>query len=416
MEAIAILGVALAYAGASIAALVALLIALYAAFDHFPIPRARDVINVADACYEAAPDDGHHASGVPSGDGAVPTLRVLSWNTWCIPVYGTGNPTDGGPGPGLWARLTRPFGRAGFLTRVLAPPLLDKKPHGRAVAAFLKRRIRAMARAPDVLLLQEVWGAPTANAWQEACLSRKAVLDALREDYPYYTGSVGCGTNPYRPVLDIPPLDSGLLVMSKHPIRAADVHFERFACVRGNECFVGKGVLAVRVAPPGMRPALLATTHLQANEPGAGAEDDKKVAAVQVQQTRQLAAMLERLRWADAIATGGIGARGTTPVVVAGDFNTVNRRALIRIRSAMRSSAMTHYGNGELFSAFAPGEVTTTNERPGSGFPQAQLDAVFSSGGLRPVRAVVVEDRPNRVDDDNPSDHKPLMVDFEERW
>jgi hypothetical protein len=91
---------------------------------------------------------------------------------------------------GLVTRLTTFIGRWGLLTRILAPPMLDKKPHGRAVSdprtaarypltlhhapppprapsaplrappqicAFLRQALAQMARKPDVLILQVRW-------------------------------------------------------------------------------------------------------------------------------------------------------------------------------------------------------------------------------------------------------------------
>ena len=144
---------------ASALVLVLLVWAAYGLFDRPSDPPASHVVDIPDSCYVSEGSAATNPARAGNSDGSV---KVLSWNTWCIPVYGTDNPSDylEGPDPskyttprcitpaprpmsqltlnplftGLITRLTTFIGRWGLLTRILAPPMLDKKPHGRAVS------------------------------------------------------------------------------------------------------------------------------------------------------------------------------------------------------------------------------------------------------------------------------------------
>jgi len=361
------------------------LFAVLAWFYGFDVPPTVKLsTRVPPASYGSTRDE------VPSqtAAGAPTTLRFVSWNVWCIPCFGTGNPTDGAA-PSLFERLTGQFGRnGGLLTRALAPPLVDKKPHARNAAKFLLDAIAKAEPQVDFLLLQEAWWAPTpdVNDFQRSMLPRDALVEALRGEFPYYTPVMGCGKNVYWPFVDIPPMDSGLLIMSKWPFEAEDVHFEQYRNVVGNEAFAGKGILAVtmRLGSPQAR-ILVACTHLQANE----GNDIPMTTAAQNEQARQAIDFLKKNQL-DAVVLGG-------------DFNPIEVTRLAHIGAAMKAGLQSKVSTLPL--------KPTTNERH---ILQAQLDAFYvthMSTGSTTCDCEVIENSEdsNGFDSTNPSDHKPLL-------
>lgn len=124
-------------------------------------------------------------------------------------------------------------------------------------------------------------------------------------------------------------LDSGLVLLSDHPIvRSSRIAFASEDCA-GFDCLAAKGALLAEVALPSGQRIAIATTHL--NSRSASAATPAEADAAFARQARSLGIFLRR-EW-----------RGITPLVFAGDFNRGNRRS----RTGPLLDALTRANAGE---------------------------------------------------------------------
>lgn len=178
--------------------------------------------------------------------------------------------------------------------------------------------LRAQGRAPDVILIQEGF-------------SDDAQFIAERGGYPYRAHgptradamaaadddraqALRAGADWTKGETLGPVLGSGLHVFSRYPITETEgAAFGRHACA-GYDCLAGKGVLAARVAIPGVPGGVVVfTTHLNAN---------KRAGVSQARSGRAYEGQLARVR---AFIDDTIAA--DVPVIFGGDFNIKNQAA-----------------------------------------------------------------------------------------
>lgn len=138
------------------------------------------------------------------------------------------------------------------------------------------------ASGADLLLLQEVFSGP-----EKAALAR-----ALQHRYPYAV---------WGPTLPWPPLDSGLMILSRHPLE--DMVYERFDRRPRSEWLSARAFLSVRVTLPPFGTIRLVTTHTAAGR----RPESPEIERIRAAQFAQL------LRAVD-------GAREEM-LILAGDFN-----------------------------------------------------------------------------------------------
>lgn len=148
----------------------------------------------------------------------------------------------------------------------------------RDIGKILAER-RANGSAPDLVFLQESFGARTLELQREA-------------GYPFHADGPA----------NTKPMSSGLFILSNFPLTYSEsLLYGNFECGTW-DCFASKGALAVRVSLPGVPlELLLATTHAQAER----AYDEERA-----RQLRQLAGFLK------ALTNPEVG------LIVGGDFNT----------------------------------------------------------------------------------------------
>ncbi|MEU2032633.1 endonuclease/exonuclease/phosphatase family protein [Nocardia amamiensis] len=165
---------------------------------------------------------------------------------------------------------------------------------GRGRAAQRKAVAQAVSEArADVVVLAEMM----------INQDRAKLKDAVKDIYPYSADG---------PDEDDHEEDSGLLVLSRHPIREVRTTIFRSCC--GVDCLANKGAVMVRVAPSGGPEFCVVGTHLQAGSatscpdplgPGVGSGAKGKREA----QLRHLDSWILGIRDLDL------------PVIIVGDFN-----------------------------------------------------------------------------------------------
>lgn len=206
-------------------------------------------------------------------------------------------------------------------------------------------RRRAAGDAPDVVLLQECFGPGTPPLRRHA-------------GYPHRVQGPGAAHS---------VLDSGLWILSLHPVRERRaLSFAPEGC-RGADCFASKGALLVRLSVPGVPfPVDVLTTHAQSG-PGEARE------AQRLRQFQEIEGLLPS------------GAEG--PAFVAGDFNTDLRRpaSYARLASWPLSNA------GAACRADAAGCVVPPGTDPEELQARTHDQQFFAPGGrsyrVRPVSA-----------------------------
>lgn len=230
-------------------------------------------------------------------------------------------------------------------------------------------RRRAAGDAPDVVLLQECFGPGTPQ------LRRNA-------GYPHRVQGPGAAHS---------ALDSGLWILSLHPVsERRALSFAPEGC-RGADCLASKGALLVRLSVPGVPfPVDVLTTHAQSG-PGEARE------AQRLRQFAQLESLLPS------------GAQG--PVFAAGDFNTDLRRPVSYARLA--SWALPNAGAACL--ADAAGCAVAPGTDPAE--LQARThDQHFFAPGAAAYRVRPVSAARNFAPLGEYSDHLAYEVTYEVSW
>lgn len=157
-------------------------------------------------------------------------------------------------------------------------PLITDLDRLKRIGEVLAER-RRLGDEPDVVVLQEAF-------------VRKAKRVRSRAGYPYVARGPEEATGVFANA-------SGLEILSNHPILAG--YGRSFDDCSFPECFVGKSILGVTLALPGVpEPVQVFTTHLQA---------DTRNEAVRRNQIDDITAFLTRIPF------------GQEPAIFAGDFN-----------------------------------------------------------------------------------------------
>ena len=171
--------------------------------------------------------------------------------------------------------------------------------------------LRAAGRQPGVVVLQEAF-----------IEQARAIGD--RAGYPYHVVGPCCRASGDVPGIERNWLrgetagtlvDSGLVLLSDHPIESVERAAFTGADCAGYDCLAAKGVLLVTVAIPGKGRVAIATTHLNSNK-ASGAPVAEATAAY-ARQTRFLGQWLARHR------------DSAIPMILAGDMNRGRRPARI---------------------------------------------------------------------------------------
>lgn len=179
----------------------------------------------------------------------------------------------------------------------------------KAIAARLAA-LRREGRQPQVVVLQEVFtdqareiAARAGYAWHvHGPYARPAPGVAAAAGGQWHLGETA-------PAL----LDSGLAILSDHPVTSVvRAPFPEGACA-GFDCLAAKGVLLVTLAVPGIGEVAVATTHLNSRK--ASGADFERTHQAYARQVAFLETFLARHRRADV------------PLVLAGDFNRGKRPA-----------------------------------------------------------------------------------------
>jgi endonuclease/exonuclease/phosphatase family metal-dependent hydrolase len=204
-----------------------------------------------------------------------------------------------------------------------------------AIAARL-RRMRAAGIQPDVVALQEAFGADAkgigrAAGYRYVALGPSATLPTVAPSAADRTFSAGGSL--VRGEGWGMRLDSGLAIFSDHPILAAR-HIAFSSCA-GYDCLANKGALAVLIAVPGSGPITVVDTHLNAAR--ASGVDRARHRRAFERQVEELAAFNR------SVAQPG------TALLVAGDFNVGHDP----VRDAAFRSRLTSSGDALSIAAAA---------------------------------------------------------------
>lgn len=194
-------------------------------------------------------------------------------------------------------------------------PIASGRPQALRAIGVELAKMRARGDQPQVVVLQE------------AFVDDAKAIGALAGYRYRATGTDGSDARPELAAGAVPrrwylgetqgkQVDSGLVILSDHPIRTVRrASFPMDACA-GFDCLAAKGVLVALIDLPGHGPVAVATTHF--NSRGASAAPDADSDAAFDRQARYLASYLRR-----------VVPRGM-PLVLAGDFNMGDRPGRIR--------------------------------------------------------------------------------------
>jgi len=248
------------------------------------------------------------------------------------------------------------------------------------------KRLRALIiqnQAPDVVLIQEGF--------------RSSVEKLIKESgYPYVEkGPVGKDFGQQK------NLDSGLYILSLHPIQAVHkIPFLSDSCT-GWDCYASKGVLHVRIKVPGVpTPVDIMTTHMNSNKSSGSSQD--KVDACKEKQINEAAEFTRQVTTTQF------------PVVFAGDFNLNPSRKhfdLLNPKLQMQNA-------GELCATGAAKNCQVPKETDPDTLWKTKPDQhLFRSGNgmqIRPRLAVKTFTEP--FNDKPLSDHLGFEISYDLEW
>lgn len=152
----------------------------------------------------------------------------------------------------------------------------------------------------DILCLQEVWSG-TQTTYPDL------LWEGSKEVYPY-----NVSTEP-RPLTGLNlGLDSGLMILSKHPIKSFDFH--QYGNSTGVDSYSGKGAMTAHIQVPdddgSIRDLVVSNTHLNAGGP----------LEIRLNQAREMRSAVDR--YLDQLKESEGLDINKVPVFGAGDFNT----------------------------------------------------------------------------------------------
>lgn len=258
-----------------------------------------------------------------------------------------------------------------FLT--LNTYLLDIRLFGRIplykAAPHIDQRLTALPGAllgtgADVICLQEVFRKP----------HRRFLADALAPSHPFAAGVRHAGL----------PLGTGLMVLSRHPIR--DARFREFrSAVLEERIAVRMGMLICEIDLPDLGPTRVVDFHLSAG----GLKHHPESPAAEALRECQIQELVHAA-WEPALG----------PVVMAGDLNsgphtsTVNHR---RVLDAGFRDAFAEAGAADRVITWDPANPVISGER-NHALPPQRIDHVFlrteGSENLRVTETRVVLNNP----------------------
>ncbi|MBO9519125.1 MAG: endonuclease/exonuclease/phosphatase family protein [Porphyrobacter sp.] len=197
------------------------------------------------------------------------------------------------------------------------PARTNRKPYleeiGKRLAAF-----RSSGEGPDIIVFQEVFSGPAADAVFSAGYRSIAVGPRRRsEQAPNTQGGLPGRRNIFRGEIGLNVMSAGLVIATDYPMVAANyVPYASHSCA-GFDCLSNKGVLYAEVAIPGVPGVVdVFTTHM--NSQRASGVSEARHAAAHARQSNELA---EFVRMSSPL---------TDPILIGGDFN-------------MRNSDVRHY-------------------------------------------------------------------------
>lgn len=263
-------------------------------------------------------------------------------------------------------------------------------------------RLRAEGRAPDVVLIQEMFSPAALRAVQAmgypnmvvgpSRTQRKRMADTPMMAGPFRRRKGETGMH---------LVGSGLAILSRYPIVAHDAEpFGKHRCA-GLDCLSNKGMIHARIAMPGVpQPIDLFGTHL--NSQGASRVPAQRNGQAHRLQVGQLA------RFIDAAAQGGV------PAILGGDFNMRgSTERFDRFRSASRNFTLVHQ-YCEANRATCDVRMSWDGDAPWLDTEDLQL---FHDGTLVSVRPVRVEAMFDGADGlPHLSDHDGFRVTYRLRW
>lgn len=269
----------------------------------------------------------------------------------------------------------------------------------RAIGATLAR-LNAAGRAPDVVLVQEMFS-PAAKRAITASGYPAIMAGPGRTSPPAGTAHdpLPGKARAKRGEIGLKLLGSGLVVASRYPIvDNAFVAFGKRACA-GLDCLANKGVMLARIALPGVpSPVAIYNTHL--NSRGASRAPRERTLAAHDRQSAEVADFIESTHDRRA------------PVVLGGDFN---------MKHAER--------RWQHFSSYAPLDVVHAvcndpdygcdvrmswdGDAPWMDTQDLQL---FADGTAMTIRPIRVEAMFDGADQPQLSDHDGFLVTYRLRW
>jgi len=263
-------------------------------------------------------------------------------------------------------------------------------------------RLRREGRAPDVVLIQEMFSAAAVRAVQ-AMGYPNMVVGPSRTQGKRMAGTPAM-TGPFRwkkGETGMHLVGSGLAILSRYPIVAHDAEpFGKHRCA-GLDCLSNKGMVHARITIPGVpQPIDLFDTHL--NSQGASRVPAKRNGEAHRLQVGQLA------RFIDASAQAG------APAILGGDFNMRgSTERFDRFRSTSRNFTLVHQ-YCEANRALCDVRMSWDGDAPWLDTEDLQL---FHDGALVAVRPVRVEAMFDGADGlPQLSDHDGFRVTYRLRW
>lgn len=263
-------------------------------------------------------------------------------------------------------------------------------------------KLRAEGRAPDIIVLQEVFTQPAERiaaayphrvrgprAADRSDTDAPALDEAFRRERRFLKGErLG------------KVMSSGLYILSDYPVAASYMTpFRRTSCA-GYDCLANKGAMIAVIEIPGApEPIQILNTHLNANRRSGVAEP--RARAAHRQQVDEIGALMARAR------------NDNWPFIYAGDFNTKRSEARFAHNAdVMGGTLVTHYCLKPASGCDA--RMDWTGAAPWLDTQDLQGFESGSRVDVRPIRAEEMFNEP--VNGRVLSDHDAYVVTYRLTW